>query len=567
MGCWSDLMGAPAKTYGTLWLEGDYWHLQADPHVAMWAKRIFMKVPAGINGVIKLSNNPAVCRDLEWFLHRFPLEVPDKAKLTKAAAEHVDHIKRLDQIIDPNYQPRQFEMALPAREYQRRAAELFLAKRSLLLADDLGLGKTASAIAALMEPSTLPAIVVCLAHLPRQWEREINRFAPGLHTHILKKSQPYELPRRDGCGPDVVITSYHKLDGWRTALASYGKSVIFDECQELRRSGSNKHYAASTIAKAVGYRLGLSATPIYNYGGEIFNVMDILSPGVMGTRSEFLQEWCTGHDDKASLKDPAAFGSFAREQHLMLRRTRRDVGRELPDLQRITHTIDCDEKALKAIEGRAGELARTILSETVQARGVKMHAAEEFSNVLRQATGISKSPYVAEFVRMLLENGEPVVLFGWHRAVYEIWLEKLKEFRPAIYTGSESASAKDAAAKSFIEGQTDLLIVSLRSGAGLDGLQKRCRTVVFGELDWSPGVHEQCTGRIYRDGQAEPVAAYFLLADGGADPLMAETLGLKRDQIEGIRGREDDTIVQRNDSESAIRRLAEAYLKKVKKVA
>jgi hypothetical protein len=69
--------------------------------------------------------------------------------------------------------------------------------------------------------------------------------------------------------------------------------------------------------------------------------------------------------------------------------------------------------------------------------------------------------------------------------------------------------------------------MSLRSGAGLDGLQKRCSTMVFGELDWSPGVHHQCIGRLDREGQEQPVTAMFLVCDDGSDPPMMEVLGLK----------------------------------------
>ena len=57
---------------------------------------------------------------------------------------------------------------------------------------------------------------------------------------------------------------------------------------------------------------------------------------------------------------------------------------------------------------------------------------------------------------------------------------------------------------------------------------------MFGELDWSPGVHEQCIGRVHRDGQTEPVMAYYCVADEGSDPVIADVLGLKEAQAIGI---------------------------------
>ena len=53
----------------------------------------------------------------------------------------------------------------------------------------------------------------------------------------------------------------------------------------------------------------------------------------------------------------------------------------------------------------------------------------------------------------------------------------------------------------FISGKTKVFVMSLRTGAGLDGLQEKCSTIVHEELDWSPGVHEQCRGRYFRDGR------------------------------------------------------------------
>ena len=86
----------------------------------------------------------------------------------------------------------------------------------------------------------------------------------------------------------------------------------------------------------------------------------------------------------------------------------------------------------------------------------------------------------------------------------------------------------------FINGETNLLILSLRSGAGIDGFQNRCSNIVFGELDWSPQVHEQAIGRLYREGQKEKVMAFYLVSEFGSDPLMVDLLGIKASQSNSI---------------------------------
>jgi len=405
-------------------------------------------------------------------------------------------------------------------------------------------------------------VVVTLAHLPRQWEKEIHRFMPSLTTHVVKKGTPYPLPEINGRGPDVVITNYHKIAGWSEVFAQYVKSVVYDEVQDLRRDESNKYAGAMEISGACNYRLGLTATPVYNYGGEYFNVNEAISPGVLGTRQEFYRSWCRGHYNKIAIRDPKAFGSYLRENHIMLRRTRGEVGREMPAVSKVIHTVDSDSRELHKIKDSATELAQIILDRAESSSQERYVAAGQFDMLMRQMTGLSKAPYVADFVKILLEAGEKIVLYGWHREVYSIWASRLKDYDPIWYTGSESAVKKDAGVQSFITGEAQLLMISLRAGAGLDGLQySGCRTIVFGELDWSPGVHEQNIGRVHRDGQPDPVVAYYLVADDGADPIMVETLGLKQDQVDGIRNPDDIFPERKGGPTKNITALAEAYLK------
>jgi len=145
--------------------------------------------------------------------------------------------------------------------------------------------------------------------------------------------------------------------------------------------------------------------------------------------------------------------------------------------------------------------------------------------------------------------------------VHEIWMQSLAPYNPALYTGSESPRQKDESKAKFISGESKVLLISLRAGAGLDGLQYVTKTVIFGELDWSPGVHEQCIGRVYRDGQQSPVFAYYLLSNSGSDPVIADTLGLKTQQIEGVRDPNKPLVEALEIDPDHIKKLAREYLK------
>ena len=179
--------------------------------------------------------------------------------------------------------------------------------------------------------------------------------------------------------------------------------------------------------------------------------------------------------------------------------------------------------------------------------------------MMRQATGVAKAKSVALFARLMVEAGEKVIIWGWHREVYDIWLSELSDLRPAMYTGSETSGRKEAEKERFVSGDTDILIMSLRSGAGVDGLQHVCSTGIFGELDWSPGIHGQCIWRIDREGQTKPVTAFFLVTDDGSDPPMMDVLGLKASEAHFIVDPYEGVQVSDNDV-THLRRLVERYL-------
>jgi SNF2 family DNA or RNA helicase len=552
------------------------WEVRARADVITRVKRLFPRASNYRTGAIFLHHTPEVARDLEWILTRWPLDLDeDAARVLPAEAEkHRQTEQAVRDILAGNVPHLAggawMELARPAREYQLVAADLALATGRLLLADDLGLGKTMSGLLVLRNPDALPALVVCPTHLPRQWESEIAKTLPLLRTHIIRKSTPYDPSQVRGSRghqPDVLITGYGKLRGWGDHLAGRIRTVIFDEAQELRRADSQKYVAAAQIADGARYRLGLTATPVYNYGGEIHNILQVIAPDVLGDREEFGREWCVaGWSDKASVRDPAGLGVYLRDQGVMLRRTRAEVGRELPEVVRVPHSIESDGDVFDELAQDAADLAEMIVARAAP-RQELWKASGEFDWKMRHATGVAKAPYVAEFVRMLLETDERVVLFGWHRDVYEIWQDKLTEYLPVFYTGTESPTQKERARDAFLSGDSRLLIMSLRSGAGLDGLQDAAHVAVFGELDWSPGMHDQCIGRLHRDGQGEPVVAYFLVSDHGADPVMAEVLNLKRQQSEPLRDPDAPLFVEATNTGDRVRLLAKQVLAKRRRAA
>lgn len=534
--------------FGTLTIVDRKFQIDAAPHVSILLQRVFGGAQRAKAGRFTLSTSPKIAHELEWFRSRYPLEIDPEAEpeYRRLAAEHERTLAAIAHMDAPDYVPPEIDLAIPLRAYQRADADLAIRTGALLIASEIGSGKTCSCIGVLSSPGSLPAVVVVLKHLARQWERELARFAPKLRVHRIKSGRPYDFPTTSRVEadpltrrrrvvhhtgmPDVLIITYTMINGWVEALQGRVRTFVADEAQDFRHRTSDKYKAGYALRTTCDRAVFATATPIYNYGNEIFSVMDMLSPGCLGTWEEFLKEWCGAADQRgrAVVHDPAALGTFLRESGLMVRRTRKEIGREIPPLSVVRMEVEADAEYINRASDDVAELARRIVNR-LGSPTERRDAARDIDFMMRQATGIAKAGAVAEFVRLLVESGERVLLSGWHRAVYDLWRDAFTKANVpfAMYTGSESEAAKDKARLSFIDGEAMVMIISNRSGAGLDGLQHVCRTVVAGELDWSPQVLSQLFGRAARDGQKDPVTAYVMVTDSGADPPMEQALGLK----------------------------------------
>ncbi len=544
-----------SRTYGALAYRGDSWVVSdLEPHVAIRFKANFPKVPKHSPGPFKLPADGVTAADLAWFISRYPLAAtPHEVAGLEGARRGYEQVQaEAGRIMSADYQPPLYAGLRPGqavRQHQAQAAEIVHRLGGLLTADDVGEGKTYTGAATLLLPGALPGTVVCPPHLAIQWAQKLAEFTT-LKPHIIRGTKPYALPP---C--DVRIFSYTQLSGWIDFIADMGSGAsIFDEIHKLRHGlMTATGEGAMRLSEVSRYKLGLSATPIFNYGDEIWNVMRFLRPEVLGERGDFLREWCGGG---GAVTDPEALGAYLYDQRAMLRKRG-----SAPPANVMVQTISHDVRELESVEDLARALAMRVRNGPAMDRGRSMM---ELDMLLRQQTGVAKAKTVAQFVRLLVESGRPVVLFGWHRQVYQIWLRELAEFNPVLFTGTESPKQKEASKQAFIDGWSKVLIMSLRSGEGMDGIQSICRTAVIGELDWTESVHKQCIGRINREGQTawpDRVDAYFLIADDGADPAMVDVVGLKASQLHGIvdPGLEP---AQGGRDNSPLERLVERYIDK-----
>ncbi len=189
------------KTYGAITLneEENKWELSGvQPHVCIKLKSIFQGLPKTAPQPFKFTNNPETCCDLLWFMERYPMVIADfhLTLLNRGNKKQQQMCAELEAILMPNYKPSPMHLkdGLEAREYQVKAAEFDAVQKRFLLGDDIGLGKTLSAILSFKNKNKLPALVVVQTHLPKQWQKDgVEKFT-NLTTHIIGKTKPYDLP-------------------------------------------------------------------------------------------------------------------------------------------------------------------------------------------------------------------------------------------------------------------------------------------------------------------------------------------------------------------------------------
>ena len=550
----------PAEhTYGELSYNrrSKCWTIKGEPCVTELAKRLFPGCDGRGRGVARFTAHRRIVGELNWLMLRYPLHVrdADRDRWERALDEAREYAVRREQSL------RMPETANPPDgsfngqllPFQQQGLGFLLSARRCLLADEMGLGKTVQALAFLATTAAYPAVLVTPPHLIRNWEREIERFlGAGVRVHVIRGLKPYSLPEAD-----VYVIHYLLLRGWKEVLPEAGfRTAIFDEIQELRHNGTGKYSAASLLSEACENVIGLSGTPIYNQGGEIWNVVNILDFHFLGDWESFSREWCYGYNS-AIVAKPELLGEHLRREGLMLRRLKSDVLTELAPKRRLVQEIDWDDSVYRELMKPVAEQLRLLRSTDDPSRRALIEDA--ICQRQRQATGIAKAHFVCAFVRALVEGGEKVLLMAHHHAVMDIYQKELKALRPGFITGRETDRQKDAAAAAFMEGKTDLLCISLRSASGLNLQRASC--VVFGELDWSPAVHSQAEDRAHRIGQRDSLLCYYLVSPRGSDRDMQDALGLKVSQFVSLMGdapvSQEESFLRQSEARERIRRLVE----------
>ena len=438
----------------------------------------------------------------------------------------------------------------------------FLLKSSgnALLADEMGLGKTVQTLAYVAsEKQTFPLLVVAPLVTLKNWEREIEKFLKkkSRNGRIIESESPSVTLIRTGKSKDlpktdIYVINYELLFKRNDDLSKVGiKTLVCDEVHNLRSKTTQKYKSIKKLAAlpSVCYRIGLSGTPIYNRGSEIWPIIDILKPGLLGSFKEFCEYFCYVNDKGKAIVLENKRASLRNElqKHVMLRRKKSDVLKELKDKVRYKEVISADtdfyleelDKIWKKLEQEQKD------AETAFSKSASYHRAIQSE---RQIAGLAKLSHVINFVKNIMEIEESVVVFCHHKIIHKLLNENLQEFSPVSIIGGQSDNLRQDQIDKFQKGESKLMIAGIRAGnVGIN--LTRAKYVIFAELDWSPAIHRQAEDRLHRIGQKNTVFAYYLIGNGTLDDHVANILVDKSYEIDAIMDETADTYENKDKAE------------------
>ncbi len=451
-------------------------------------------------------------------------------------------------------------------DYQLQAARTVLRRMRGrgILADEVGLGKTIEAGLVLselrMRGLANHALVIVPAGLVDQWRDELERKF-GLPTTIAR-SGPTPAPET---GIDRPVTIVSLAAARREPLLgrltdAEWDLVVFDEAHRLR----NPRSASGKLARMLRarYLLMLTATPVENRLSDLYQLISLVAPGLLGTPAEFRAK----HGAASLDSRPHNVEELrARTRDVMVRHRRSEVAVMLPPrlAETILVTPDIDEAALyshiiRRVRGAAtgAERTRLTLRGLTRLAGSSPAAAAPtlaklgWNDLAERARAIGEPAKVVVLVELLrrhVDRGEKVLVFTGFRQTLDALVAAVERagLSSAVYHGSLTRAQKESAIAEF-RSETPILLSTESAGEGRN--LQFCHMMVNFDLPWNPMQIEQRVGRLHRVGQEHDVTLTNLVCRGSIEQRVMHVLEAKINLFELVVG-ELDMILGRVDDD------------------
>jgi superfamily II DNA or RNA helicase len=456
------------------------------------------------------------------------------------------------------------------RDYQARGLNWLARMTSLglggCLADDMGLGKTITLIALHLhrqtdESAAGPTLVVCPASLMGNWQREIEKFAPGTPVRRFHGSRRGLEGLADG---EFVLTTYGtmRLDASRLDEVAWGM-VVADEAQHVKNPYSATARALRTIGARA--RVALTGTPVENNLSELWAILDWTTPGLLGSLGTFGSRYAQAVEVG---QDPAAADRLAQlVRPFLLRRRKSDPGiaPELPPKTETDRAVALTKEQAGLYEAMVREtLAEISGADSMARRGLIVKLLTGLKQICNHPAQFLKEDrpkipdrsgkleLLDELLDTILSEGASVLVFTQYVRMARLIERHLtaRGVSTQFLHGGTPINEREAMVQRFQEGEIPVFLLSLKAaGTGLN--LTRAEHVVHYDRWWNPAVEAQATDRAYRIGQSRPVQVHRLIAEGTIEDRIADMLRRKQQLADSVLGAGEAALTELTDAELA----------------
>ena len=432
---------------------------------------------------------------------------------------------------------RSLDIRAQLRDYQKKGIQWLQMLHHYgfggILADDMGLGKTLQAIAFLSSQLQENSRVLILAPsgLIYNWADEFQKFAPNLDVVVVHGLKPYR---------ETILAEKHQI--YVTSYATFRQDseiyqdlsfdfLFLDEAQVMKNAQTK---IAKTLRKfVVPSVFALSGTPIENNIGELWSIFQIVLPGLLPAKKDFM---------KLPAERVAHF-----IKPFVMRRKKEEVLTELPDLIEVVYKNELEDQQKAIYLAQLQQMQERI--EHVTAAEFQRNRVEILTGLMRlrqicDTPALFMEDYkgdsgkldsLRDLLSQIAEGNHRVLIFSQYRGMLDRIEEELPQLGLTSFkvTGSTPSQERQEMTKAFNQGECDVFLISLKAG-GVGLNLTGADTVILVDLWWNPAVESQAIGRAHRMGQEQAVEVYRLVTRGTIEEKIQELQEQKRNLVSEV---------------------------------
>jgi superfamily II DNA or RNA helicase len=408
-------------------------------------------------------------------------------------------------------------MRASLRGYQAFGAKFALCQERAMLGDEMGLGKSVEALAAMCHlhvEGHRHFLVVCPASVLVNWTHEISRHSE-LRSHRLHGPDRQQNLRAWARTGGIAVTTYDSLKSLSRPPGVDLGMLVVDEAHYAKNMSAERTKAVRQWAGTTNRVLFLTGTPMENRVEELQVLVSHLRPDLMLRVNNVDGLIGAGHF-RTSVAP------------VYLRRNQSDVLEELPPRVGIEDWVELRARDLDAYRHAVAAGNFMAMRRAAYAPGRPADSA--------------KLGRLVEIVEEAAANGRKVVVFSYFREVLDTIAAVLggpvsagpvsggavsggAVFGPL--TGSTPPVHRQSMIDQFSDHRGPAVLVSQIQAGGVGLNIQSASVVILTEPQWKPTIEDQAIARCHRMGQVRSVDVHRLLAEQTVDQRMLEILATK----------------------------------------